>query len=65
MILIFISSAESVQLCYTNRNAVRIVHVVHVCVVHVVFVVVNNLTRAHYSIMMKTTVVSGGKLPVP
>ena len=28
-------------------------------------VVVNNLIRVHYNIMMKTTVASGGKLPVP
>ena len=53
---IFVSTAESVQLWYTNRNVrVRIVHVV---------LVVNDLIRAHYNIIMKTTVESGGKLPV-
>ena len=45
------STAESVHLCYTNH-----------CVG---CVVVNNLIRAHYNIIMKTTVASDGKLPVP
>ena len=53
--LIFISAAERVQLCYNNRNVV--------CVAHVVLVV-NNLIRAHYNIIMKTTVAFGGKLPL-
>ena len=58
--LIFSRMAESVQLCYTNHN-------VHVCIVHtvhVVVLVVNNLIRAHYNIIMKAIVASGGKLPV-
>ena len=50
---------------YTDRNVVHVVHTVHVSVVHVVLVVVNNLIRALYNIIMKTTVTSGGKLPVP
>ena len=60
---LFISIAESVQLCYTKRNIVCI-RVVHIHVVHVVLVVVNNLIRGH-NIIMKTTVASGCKLPVP
>ena len=46
-VVILFSTAESVQLCYTNRN------VVHTCVVHihVVLVVVNNLIRGHYDII--------------
>ena len=51
------------QLCYTNHNVVHI-HVVHMCIEHVVLAVVNNLIRAHY-VIMKTTMASGGKLPVP
>ena len=47
---LIISTAEIVQLCYTNDDVV---------------LVVNNLIRAHYNIIMKTTVASGGKLPVP
>ena len=49
---------------YTNHNVVH-VHVVHICIVHVVLVVVNNLIRAHYNIIMKATVASGGRLPIP
>ena len=55
-----ISTAESLYLCYTDCNVVH-VGVVHVRVVHAV---VNNLIRAHYNIIMKTTEASGGKLPV-
>ena len=56
------STTESVQLCYTNHNVVGIVHV---CIVQVVLVMVDNLISAHYSIIIKTTVASGSKLPVP
>ena len=61
---VFISTAERFQLCYTNHNVVHVC-IVHVHIAHVVLVVVNNLIRAHYNIIMKTTVASAGKLPVP
>ena len=41
--IFIISTAESVQLCYTNRD------VVHVRVVHVVVVI--SLIKAHYNII--------------
>ena len=57
MLLYFLifSTGESIQLCYTNHNVAH---------VWFVYVVVNNLIRAYY-IIMKTTVASVGKLPVP
>ena len=39
-------------------------YTLYICVEHVVLVVDNSI-RAHYNVIMKTTVASGGKLPVP
>ena len=59
--VLIISTAESIQLCFTNCH---VVHIHFVCIVHVVLVAVNNLIRAHYDIIMKTAVASGGKSQV-
>ena len=53
------STAESIQLCYTDCNVVHI-HAVHI--VHVVLVEVNNLIRALYNRQQWHLVAS---LPLP